>query len=180
MVTVQVPCEVTPGSVPVTVKAGLGTSSTTTTVMTVSPGIFESTMSDGNKRAAAVRDDGSFADIGSFITNPARRGETVRIYVTGLGPTLPAVGTNSIQNPNADLFGKDALVAGTVAVNIGGSINATVISARQAPTLIGVYEVQFVVPSGATAGNDVALTVSIVPQGGSTAQYSATSKIPIQ
>jgi uncharacterized protein (TIGR03437 family) len=181
-VTFQVPCEVTPGSsVPVVVIVGTASASTTIAVQTVSPGIFETTMSDGVKRAVVVRDDGTFADVGTAFPNPARRGERVRIYVTGLAPTIPTVGTNSIQDPNADLFGVNAVVAGAIQISLGGSGGVQVISARQAPDLIGVYEVQFLVPAGAPTGNDVPITVGIVPTGsGAAAVQSAASKIPIQ
>ena len=182
-VTFQVPCETTPGpSVPVTVAVGPGSTNVNVPVQAVSPGIIETVNSDGTKRAVIVRDDGSFMDIGTLFPNPARRGENVRIYLTGLGPTIPAVGTNSIQNPNADLFGRDALVAGTVIVGLSGAGGVTVVSARQAPDLIGVYEVQFVVPANAPTG-DVGISVGIIPQGApltSQGIYSQTSKINIQ
>jgi uncharacterized protein (TIGR03437 family) len=183
-VTFQVPCEVTPGSVPVVVNVnGGGTANTTIGVQTVSPGIFETVMSDGSKRAVVVRDDGSFADIGTAFPNPARRGENIRIYVTGLGPTIPAVGTDSVQNPNADLVGRDATVAATVQVGIVGFANLQVVSARQAPDLIGVYEIQVLLPSNAPTGNDVLIAVSAIPAGSSSstsAVSSLASKIPIQ
>jgi uncharacterized protein (TIGR03437 family) len=182
-VTFQVPCEVTPGSsVAAVVNVGSASANTSISVQAVSPGIFETTMSDGARRAVVVRDDGSFADIGTAFPNPARRGERVRIFVTGFAPTVPPVGTNSIQDPNADLFGLDALVAGTVQVNLSGT-NVQVISARQAPDLIGVYEVQFLVPVGAPTGNDVPVSVGIIPAGsssGTAAVQSTASKIPIQ
>lgn len=182
-VTFQVPCEVTPGNtVAVVVNVGAANTSLTVPVQTVSPGILETTMSDNNKRAVVVRDDGSFADIGTAFPNPARRTENVRIYAVGLGATIPAVATNTIQNPNADLFGEDALVAGKVSVSLGGS-GVQVISVRQAPDLIGVYEVTFTVPSGAPTGNDVAISLGIVPAGassGTEAVQSLSSKIPIQ
>jgi len=182
-VTFQVPCETTPGSsVPVIVTVGLGTANVNVPVQNASPGIIESVNSDGTKRAVIVRDDGSFMDLGTLFPNPARRGENVRIYLTGLGPTIPAVGTNSIQDPNADLFGRDALVAGTVIVGLSGAGGVTVVSARQAPDLIGVYEIQFVVPSNAPTG-DVGISVGIIPQGAplsSQGIYSQTSKINIQ
>ena len=182
-VTMQVPCDVQPGNANVTVNVGQGVANTTVAVQTVSPGIFETAMSDGAKRAVVVRDDGTFADIGTAFPNPARRGENVRIYVTGLGPSIPSVGTNQIQNPNADLIGRDAIVAGTVQVGLSGVGGVQVVSARQAPNLIGVYEIQFTVPSNAPTGNDVVISVGVIPAGassGTPAVQSQGSKIPIQ
>jgi uncharacterized protein (TIGR03437 family) len=179
-VTLQVPCGVTPGSsVPVVVNVGAGTSSTNVAVQTVSPGIFQTVMSDGTSRAVVVRDDGTFADIGTDLPNYARLGEKVRIYVTGVGPTLPAVATNSIQDPNADLVGSDATITATVQVNISGVV-VPVVSARLAPDLIGVYEVQFLIPSGTQTGNNVVISVLVTPVGASSATQSLNSTIPIQ
>ena len=185
-VTVEVPCELAPGnSVPVTVNVGLGHASINTAVQAVSPGIFETLMSDGTKRAVVVRDDGSFVDIGGAVANPARRGENVRIYVTGLGATIPALATNTLLNPEADLQDLAAVanVAGTVTVGIVGAPGVQVLSARPAPNLIGIYEIKFVLPGSAPTGNNVLLSVGIIPQGNSlssTPIYALNSMIPIQ
>ena len=170
-VAVQVPCEVVPGtSVPVSVNAAGGTASVNIPVQTASPGIFETTMSDGVARAVAVRPDGSFVS----LENPARRGEVIRVYVTGLGATAPVVGTNSIP-----IAGTDSMVLGQLIVGVNNS-GARVLSARLAPTQIGVYEVAFQVDSGASTGNNVVLSVAINPVDGSATQFSNGSKIPIQ
>lgn len=170
-VTVQVPCEVTPGnSVPVTVNVGGGTATVNVAVQTASPGIFETPMSDGVRRAVMVRPDGSFVS----LENPARRGEVIRVYVTGLGATAPAVGTNSIAIP-----GTDSLVLGQLIVGVNNS-GARVVSARMAPTQVGVYEVAFQVDPNATTGNNIVLSVAINPSDGSATQFSNGSKIPIQ
>ena len=184
-VTLQVPCEVAPGpSVPVTVKVGGGSTTLNIPVQAVSPGIFQMAMSDGVVRAVLVRDDGSFADIGGTDVwdpeNPARRGENVRIYATGLGSTLPLVFTDDIQNPNADLIGFDATVASVVQAGIVGFGGLQVISARQAPDLIGIYEVQVLLPAGAPTGNSVPIAISVVPIGANSAVSSNVSLIPIQ
>jgi uncharacterized protein (TIGR03437 family) len=180
-VTIQVPCEVQPASaVQVTVNVGAGTGTANVAVQSVSPGIFETVMSDGAKRAVVVRDDGSFVDIGGAVSNPARRGENARIYVTGVGLAIPAMNTNAILNPEADLQNV-ATVAGIVTVGISGASGVQVVSARPAPDLIGVYEIKIVLPSNATPGNDLLLSVGIIPQGGSSSSTPiyANSKIPI-
>ena len=57
-----------------------------------------------------------------------------------------------------------------------------VVTSRLSPNLIGVYEVAFEVPSGsgATAGNDVVLSVSVNANGDSQTRFSNGSKLPIQ
>jgi uncharacterized protein (TIGR03437 family) len=168
----------------VTVNVGGASTTLNVPVETVSPGIFQMAMSDGVVRAVVVRDDGSFADVGGTDAydpeNPARRGENVRIYATGLGPTLPLVFTDDIQNPNADLIGFDATVASVVQAGIVGFGGLQVVSARQAPDLIGIYEVQVLLPSGAPTGNSVPIAISVVPIGANSAVSSNVSLIPIQ
>jgi uncharacterized protein (TIGR03437 family) len=168
-VTVEVPCDVTPGAVPVTVNVSGGSATLNVTVIPASPGVFLTTMSDGNQRVVAIRPDGSFVS----LENPARRGEIVRAYVTGLGPVSPFVGTNSIAVP-----GTDSNVLGQVIVGVNNA-GTRLVGARMAPGLIGVYEVTFQVPSDAPTGNDVIFSVGINAVGDSQTRFSAGAKIPI-
>jgi uncharacterized protein (TIGR03437 family) len=165
----QVPCEITPGTVPVTVQVGGGASTTSINVLAASPGIFGSVMSDGQTRAVLTRPDGSFVS----LQNPARRGETDRLYTTGLGVVTPALASNSIPVP-----GTDSLAVGQVIVGINNA-GVQVVGARAAPDRIGVYEITFQVPLDAPTGNDIVLSVAVNTPGGSTA-FSGGSRIPIQ
>ena len=180
-VTLQVPCEVTPGnSVPVIVNVnGGGTATTNVPITAVSPGIFQQAMSDGVSRAVAMRSDGTFADIGNpdsyDPTNPIRLGEIVRFYLTGMGMTTPQIGTDAIENPNAYIYGVDAMINGTVTATFtGANLPMQIISARQAPGQIGVYEIQVLIPSNAPTGSNVPFSVSITPSGGTAATASST------
>ena len=176
-ITVQVPCEVVPSnSVTVAVTVGSAPTATVTVpVLAASPGIFETTMSDGVLRAVAVRPDGSWVT----VANPARRGEIVRAYATGLGVTSPSVGTNATAIP-----GTDAVVQGTLIMGVtntaGQGEGVRVFDARVAPDLIGVYEIPFLMPADAATGNNVSFSIGVIPAGSSTPIYSATAKIPIQ
>jgi uncharacterized protein (TIGR03437 family) len=184
-VTVQVPCEVTPGNnVPVVVNVnGGGTATANIPIGQVSPGIFTQVMSDGVTRAVATRADGSFADVGGADTydpsNPVRLNEDVRFYVTGIGATTPAIGTDAIQNPNADLAGVNAVVAGGVVAGIVNGPTLQVISARPAPDLVGVYEIQVMIPGNAPTGNSVGLYIGIIPVGSSATLYAPNVLVPI-
>jgi uncharacterized protein (TIGR03437 family) len=144
-------------------------------VLVASPGIFQTTMSDGVSRAVIVRPDGSFVS----LANTARHGEIVRAYATGLGVTSPSVGTNAIAIP-----GSDAMVQGIVIVGItntaGQGEGVRVTGARVAPDLIGVFEVPFQMPFDAVTGNNVSFSIGVYPVGGSAPIYSVTAKIPIQ
>ena len=170
-VTFQVPCD-TPvsSSAPVTVNVGGGSATVNMPVQAANPGILETVMSDNARRAVAVRPDGTFVT----LQNPARRGEVVRVFVTGLGATTPSVGTGSLPVPGAD-----ALVAGQVIVGVNNA-GARVVTSRLAPNLIGVAEVAFQVPSDAPAGNDVVLSVAVNAPSDSQTRFSNGSKLPIQ
>jgi uncharacterized protein (TIGR03437 family) len=169
--TFQLPCDVVPGSnIPLAVNVGGGSATTNITVLPAAPGIFSTLMTDNVNRAVIVRPDGSFVS----LSNPARRGETVRLYATGLGPVTPSVSTNSIPTP-----GVDSLVTGQIIVGVNNA-GARVVSARLAPTLIGVYEVAFQIPSDAPTGNDIVLSLAVNVPGDSSTRFSAGNKIVIQ
>ena len=91
-ILILVPCEVTPGTVPVNVAVNGGSQTYSVNVLPASPGIFQTTMSDGVVRAVIERPDGTFAS----PSNPARRGEIVTAFVTGLGPVSPAVSPDQL------------------------------------------------------------------------------------
>ncbi len=175
-ITVQVPCEVVAASsVAVTVTVNSVSTTVSVPVLAASPGIFETTMSDGVLRAVAVRPDGSWVS----LANPARRGEIVRAYATGLGVTSPTVGTNATAIPDTDAIVQGALIMG-VTNTAGQGEGVRVFNARVAPDLIGVFEIPFLMPSDAATGNNVSFSIGVIPAGSSTPIYSATAKIPIQ
>lgn len=168
--TFQVPCDVQPGSNQITIAVGAGSASTTINILPASPGVFQTQMSDGVTRAVLVRPDGSFVS----VQNPARRGENILAYVTGLGPATPAVGTNSLPIPG---------VAGSVNYPVIVGINNFGVPlnyARFSSDLVGVYEISFQVPATAQTGNNIVFSVGVAPPGSGTAYYSAGSLIPIQ
>ena len=169
--TFQVPCETAPAnSVPITISVAGGTGTITFPVVAASPGIFETVMSDGARRAVAVRPDGTFVS----LQNPARRGESVRVFATGLGATSPPMVTGAVPVPGAD-----SLALGQVIVGVNNS-GTRVITSRVSPSLIGVFEITFQVPSDAPTGNDVVLNVAVNAVGDTQTRFSNGSKLPIQ
>lgn len=185
-VTLQVPCEVTPGpSVPVVVNVnGGGNASTNIPILTVSPAIFQQVMSDGTSRAVAIRADGTFADIGGNNSydpdNPVRLGEVVRFYMTGLGATSPSVASDTIEDPDSYIYKVEADVTGTVSLGfVGVNLQVSNVTAHLAPGLIGVYEVNVTIPSSAPTGSNVGFYISIVPSGSSSTVFSPNSTVPI-
>ena len=167
--TFQVPCSIQPGSNPITVAVGAGSATSTVNILPASPGIFQTVMSDGVTRAVLVRPDGSFVS----LSNPARRGEHIIAYVTGLGPTTPSVNTNSLPIP-----GQTSNVNYNVIVGVNNA-GVPLDYARLSEDLVGVYVVSFQIPTDAPVSNNVVFSVGVAPQGSGTVYYSAGSSIPI-
>lgn len=168
--TFQVPCSVQPGSNPITVAVGAGSATATVNINPASPGVFETAMSDGVTRAVMVRPDGSFVS----TSNPARRGEHIIVYATGLGPTTPSVGTNSLPIPGVPANTNYPVIVGVN--NAGVSVDY----ARLSEDLIGVYVVSFQVPTDTATGNNVTFSIGVAPQGSGTVYYSYGTSMPIQ
>lgn len=90
-------------------------------------------------------------------SNPIHPGDTLVIYVTGLGQTNPAGLTGYPASSNPLL---NAVTAPTVTL---GSTNLTVEYAGLAPGEVGVYQINAIVPGGAQTGLSLPLTIA---QGG--------------
>jgi uncharacterized protein (TIGR03437 family) len=88
--------------------------------------------------------DGSLVNAG----NPAKIGETVSIFLTGLGAVNPAI-SDGAAGPTTPL----ANATSTIAAYIGG-VQATVSYAGLAPQLAGLYQINLTVPAGVTAGDN--------------------------
>jgi uncharacterized protein (TIGR03437 family) len=86
---------------------------------------------------------------------PARPGETLVIYATGLGSVQVFVKTGDKAPSSAPL----ATTVVIPSVSMGG-LNAAVAFSGLAPGFVGVYQVNVVVPSGLPAGNQQVEIVS--------------------
>jgi uncharacterized protein (TIGR03437 family) len=166
-VVIQVPFEVPSGTVTAKVT---NTGSITTTVTGVPvkaymPGILEETVS--NRTAAIISHSN-----GSRVTasNPAKFGEQVRMYLTGLGQTSPTASTNAYG-----VSGQTVLANVIVGLDNRGY---SVTSATMVQSSIGIYEVIFTVPSDVTTGSDRPIVILLQDSlGGS--YYSNPSVIAI-
>lgn len=124
-----------------------GTKSNAVTVplSPTSPGIF-SIPANGISSAAALHADYSVIS----AANPATQGEIISMYLTGLGATNPKVADGAAAPGSAPF----AQITGSIAIYVGG----VQVPANQiyymglAPTLAGLYQVNFKVPIVA-AGN---------------------------
>lgn len=172
----QAPFELGAGGsgVGVTVKYAAGTPSENdfsvngVPVLSASPGIFEY-VAGSTKFAVALRADDSVVS----PKNPAQPGDTIRVYVTGLGPVLPNVATDQIGAPNEPVYF-------TPTVTLGG-VKMEGVTARYAENAIGIYVVQFQIPSGQAPG-PTPLIVGVVSDKATnnTLFTSQTSQIAIE
>jgi uncharacterized protein (TIGR03437 family) len=176
LITFQVPCELVPNvySVTVTISGGTPVTVQGVSVRPGAPGIFETLGSDGMRRAIAVRPDGSIVS----LSNPARRGENIRIYITGAGPVLPALVSGSLPTPGVSSIPSDPnqVVVGLNNSGVGG------VMIQAATELIGVYEVTFQVPNDPSlVGTNNVLAVGVTALGNPTQyQQPGGSLLPIQ
>ncbi len=114
------------------------------------PGVFTSPVANGISDAAAVRYDAS--GNGSIVTerNPAQPGDTVAVYVTGLGTVFPPVADG---NPGSSNSSSLNYTVPMITADING-VAATVGFAGLAPGFAGLYQVNITIPTGLTAGDN--------------------------
>lgn len=131
-----------------------GTKSNEVTVYTnlTAPGIFTLT-SDGGTFPAGLGPGAVLHADYSLVTpeNPSKPGETLQLYLTGLGAVSPAVGDGAAAPSNPP-----ARVSERVFVDVfdqnGVDSLADVAFAGLAPGFAGLYQVNFTVPSGVASG----------------------------
>ncbi len=170
-VAFQTPCEVTPGpaSVVVTVSGG-STTVANVPVFKYQPGIFDTALPNGRRQAVLLH-----VSDGSYVTpdNPARRGEQLKMFVTGLGLGATPTGTN-----RAGIGGQasDALI--TVGVNNAG---VRVIGSEYLPGEVGIYTITFEVPTDTATGTNqnLGFVISDPSDPTNTAIYALGSFLPI-
>jgi minor extracellular serine protease Vpr len=92
-------------------------------------------------------------------SQPARRGEVVEIYATGLGAVSnpPGFGNAGSAAPLSRTLGDTTAEIGTT--------RATVLYSGMAPGLPGVYQVNALVPQDSPTGDRVPVTIRVNEQG---------------
>lgn len=138
-------------SLPLVVRTANGWAMSEVIVAETQPGIFTSNQSGQGQGIIVL---GSNPNALANAANPAARGEVVVIYCSGLGRTQPAVNAGSAapSSPPAE-------AAVPVSVTIGGR-PATVQFSGLTPGLVGLYQINVVVPPDSATGNAVPVVVS--------------------
>jgi uncharacterized protein (TIGR03437 family) len=175
----MVPFEVS-GNVTATIEAGPGAAgnSPSVSLAATAPGIF-SADSSGKGQGAILNGGDSFASLtaptGAFPgSHPAKAGDVIVIYSSGLGPVAPVLpsgvgsGANGSQIPT---------LARAPQVRIGGQAVAAgnVQFAGLSPGFVGLYQVNVQLPAGVATGNAVPVQITTAE-----GQTSNTVSIAIQ
>jgi uncharacterized protein (TIGR03437 family) len=150
-INAQVPWDLIPNNTTATVNVivnnnGTSSAPSPVTVGAFSPGVFAS-----NGRAIAVNQDGTLAWpaglIAGLTTHPAKPGDVIIVYATGLGAVDTAVqdGHDSLDKL------RNTLVKPQVSI---GGISANVLFSGLSPQFVGVNQLNITIPN-ATAGDNV-------------------------
>jgi uncharacterized protein (TIGR03437 family) len=166
-VSVEGTLEATPVPTTVTVLiAGGGSTTVPVTINQASPGLFTYAGANNQQYLVAIRPNGTVAS----PSNPAMRGETVTMYLTGL-PLTPGIATNAFPAANSTASPAYPVILGVA--NQGAAFSSVAYS----PDLQGVETMSFTVPSNATPG---AVQISIGVQAPNGVQYSQGATLNVQ
>ena len=168
-ITVQVPWEVaglSTASVVINTPGG-GTGTFTVNLTSYSPGVFTTNAFGLNNQVVAIRPDGSYVS----PANPAHRGETIIVFVTGLGQTSPAQGTGDAGIPNQN-------VLATIAVGFNNA-GAPFTSVQTVVGVVGVVAIAVQVPANTAAGPSQPFGMIVYDASGN-AIFGNSTVIPIQ
>lgn len=142
---------------------GIASNPVTVFTETAAPGIF-TVGQNGIGDGATVHANNSLVT----SANPAKFGETVTVYLTGLGAVTPAVADGTAA-PSKPL----ALAVNQIDVFVEG-VKAPVTYAGLAPGFVGLYQINFVVPTTPDQG-EVFLDISDNTSGA----YASQATIPV-
>ena len=125
-------------------NANVPSNAVTAWISKTAPGVLTQS-SNGLGYGDAVHLDGALVN----AQDPAQIGETVSVYLTGLGAVSPTI-RDGDPGPTAPF--PLAYTTDTITAYIGG-VQATVGYAGLAPQLAGLYQINLTVPAGLTSGD---------------------------
>jgi uncharacterized protein (TIGR03437 family) len=147
------------------VNNNVSSNTVTTFVYKTTPGVF--TIPSGGLGLAAA-EHGDY----SLITaaHPALPGETIAVYLTGLGTVFPVNGVAPVDGAATGPKGDNAV--SEIEVDVAGFGSTSVVYAGLTPGDAGLYQINFQVPLTAPAGSDA---LAIVGPG----SYSSQAVLPV-
>lgn len=168
-VNAQVPSSVAAGSQQLIVTTGAGSSvAYPVTVKATEPGLLapSSFKIAGTQYVAALFPDGATyvlpeGAISGVASRPAKPGDTIVLYGVGFGPVTPNI-------PAGQVVEEANMLASKFSISIGG-VEATVNYFGLAPSFVGLYQFNVVVPDAASGAAPVAFTLGA--SGGSQTLY---------
>ncbi len=179
-VTIQIPYEATTGSgKTVVLTNGAATANSTVTIAATSPGIFTADGSGSGEAAALNFNSTTSVYTLNTTANPAKIGDTVLIYLTGEGDynSTPLSGTSNTGYIIPANLSPLPQMSPLPTVTIGGAA-ATVSYAGPIPgSMLGLLQLNVVVPAGATTGTAVPVVVTMAGAGGNSTQANVTLSI---
>ena len=125
---------------------GVASNIVTEFINSTTPGVLTSP-ANGISDAAALHSDYSLVT----ESNPAKQGETVSIYLTGLGAVFPPISDGAPGSSDPSSLNN---TTNTIAALVGGQ-SATVLYAGLAPGYAGLYQMNITIPTGLTAGDNL-------------------------
>ncbi len=141
----------------VVVRNGTQSPAVDVRVANLQPGIFTVNQQGSGQAAVTVGSTAQLAAPTSGVAGarPAKRGEYVSIYCTGLGPVTnaPRDGSLAPMNPLATTTQSPVVTIGGVAV--------PAVFSGLTPMQVGLYQVNVQVPQSSSAGDAVPVTVTI-------------------
>jgi uncharacterized protein (TIGR03437 family) len=143
-------------------NGGSASNSVTVPLAATAPGVF-SQDSSGTGIGAILRANNTKVS----TTNPAKRGETIQIYLTGLGAVSPAV-------PDGSPGTSANKTVSPATVYLNGQA-ATVVYSGLAPGSPGLYQLNVTIPSGLVLGSSPAVLGIFTANA-----FTDTADIPIQ
>jgi uncharacterized protein (TIGR03437 family) len=153
----QVPLVTIGRPIPLVISHGALSTTIMVTLTNYAPALFTTNAQGTGQASTLVAGTASLAaPLNAFPgSRPAKRGESISIYGTGLGDVSnrPGLGSPSPSNPLAS-----TLVKPTVTI---GGVNANVSFAGLAPGFVGLYQVNAQVPDTAPGGGAVDLVLTI-------------------
>jgi uncharacterized protein (TIGR03437 family) len=163
-ISVQVPYEATIGSnKAIVVSNGVSTANGTVTIAAQAPGLFSLDASGAGQAAVLNFNSSTFAYTLNAANNPAHAGDTIVLYITGEGDyTQSTYSTRTgLLVPTPAAGNQLPQMTPLPTVTIGGAPATVSYAGPIIGSILGLMQLNVVVPAGVTTGPSVPVTVNV-------------------